>query len=408
MNGQARGVKDATGVKDARSVRRRAAVGAGAAVLAAAALVGTLTPAATATAPAPAAVASATAPAARQAALRAVVDSGAVTWDLARVVEDGRTVWKGAAGVSDRTTGARVDPDGRFRIGSITKTFTATVVLQLVGEGRVRLDAPVERYLPGVVPNGGRITVRQLLNHTSGLFNYTEDPKYVPVDDAGREQWVRFGRWRTYTDREIVADAARHAPYFPPGGGWHYSNTNYLVAGMLIQRVTGRTWNQEVERRIVRPLGLRDTAMPHTSPLLKGPHARAYTLLPSGPVDTTLLNPSSAGAGGGGVSTAADLARFYSALLKGRLLRPAEAAEMKRTVKTGLGVEYGLGIQRLDSLKGLGCGELWGHTGGIHGSVAFVFGDPQGRRQAVTAGSLYGKGTDAGEVIARLNGAVSC
>ncbi|MBP0448598.1 beta-lactamase family protein [Kitasatospora sp. RG8] len=339
-----------------------------------------------------------------QGELQAVVDSGAVTWDLARVVADGRTVWKGAAGVSDLSGRRPVDPDGRFRIGSITKTFTATVVLQLVGEGRIRLDAPVETYLPGVVPNGAGISVRQLLNHTSGLFNYNDLPEYVPVDQAGLAEWVRVGRWRTFSAPAIVADATSHAPYFAPGRDFHYSNTNYLLAGMLIERTTGRSWNEEVERRIIRPLGLRDTSMPTTSPLLTGPHAHQYLVLASGPVDATLMNPSLAGAAGAGISTAADLARFQSALLGGGLLRPAELAEMKRTVDTHFGVAYGLGLMRFDVV---GCGELWGHLGGIRGNVSYFFGDPAGRRQVVTAGGLYGQ-VDSSEVFTDLNRAAAC
>ncbi|MEU0687838.1 serine hydrolase domain-containing protein [Streptomyces uncialis] len=411
------------------ALSRRGATRAGVLMLATAGLVGTLAPqapAASAASATPTAVASGAVasgapasdaaapvrtvgvdPAERLRVLRTVVDSGAATWDMARIVEGGRTVWKGAAGTAVRGTGRQVDPDGRFRIGSITKTFTATVVLQLVGEGRMALDEPVETYLPGVLPDGRRITVRQLLNHTSGLYDYTDDPRYVPVDDAGLSRWVRSDRWRTYSAGRMVAEAVGRDPHFPPGQGWRYSNTNYLVAGMLVQRVTGRTWNQEVERRIVRPLGLRDTSMPASSPLIRGPHARNYTRLPSGPVDTTRLNPSVAGAGGAGISSTADLARFHSALFRGTLLRPAELTEMKRTVPTGLGVRYGLGVQRLDSLDGLGCGPLWGHAGGIHGSAANLFGDADGHRQGVTAVSLYGR-ADTNAIVTRMNEAVAC
>ncbi|MEO3974097.1 serine hydrolase domain-containing protein [Streptomyces sp. CAU 1734] len=379
-------------MKNARprnALPRRVAIRAGAAVLAAAALSVTITPSAAA-APAAAATAAAAergADGARLAALRSLTDSRAATWGQARIVENGRTVWKGTAGVSRLGTGAPVNPDGRFRIGSITKTFTATAVLQLVGEGRIGLDDPVENHLPGVLPNGGGITVRQLLNHTSGLHDYTENPKY----GYGSERWVRIDRWLSHSAKGIVAEATAKPPYFAPGEGWRYSNTNYTVAGMLIEKVTGRPWNKEVERRIVHPLGLRGTSMPHTSPLLPGPHARSYTELPSGPADTTLINPSVAGAGGAGISTTADLARFHSALLGGRLLRPAELTEMKRTVDTRLGIEYGLGIQRMDDLDHLGCGKVWGHGGFIQGNLAYLFGDEQGRRQSVSAAGLYGK-----------------
>ncbi|MFI5619620.1 serine hydrolase domain-containing protein [Streptomyces sp. NPDC051567] len=383
---------------------RRTATGAVAAVLATAGLVGAVAPTAVA-APASAAapVRGTPDPAARQGELRKVTDGKEATAALGRVVENGRTTWKGRAGVSDLNTSAPVDTDGRFRIGSITKTFTATTVLQLVGEGRIGLDEAIGTYLPGVVPGGDGITVRQILNHTSGIYSYTDDPTY----HSGSEEWVKTGRWRAHSAQEIVAEAVKHPPYFAPGQGWHYSNTNYTLAGMLIERVTGRSWNEEVERRIVRPLHLKDTSMPGTSPFLRGAYARSYTKLASGPVDTTLINPSVAGAGGAGISSTADLARFHSALLRGKLLRPAELTEMKRTVETGLGVAYGLGIQRLDVLDNLGCGKLWGHAGGIQGNVAYVFGDAEGRRQGVTAAALYGD-ADAGAVIAQANKSVAC
>ncbi|MFE7129264.1 serine hydrolase domain-containing protein [Streptomyces sp. NPDC057638] len=400
--------------RSANALSRRA-VGraAAAAVLSAAALTGGIAPtaqAAPASAPTTGTAPAAIDPAARLAGLRAVVDNGTATWSTARIVEDGRTVWKGAAGVSNRRNGAPVDPNGRFRIGSVTKMFTATVVLQLVGEGRLGLDDPVASHLPGVVPGGDHITVRQLLNHTSGLYNYTDLPAFNPPV----AEWVSTGRWRTHTAAGIVADAVKHPPYFAPGRGWMYSNTNYLLAGMVIEKVTGRTWNSEVERRIAGPLGLRNTFMPRTSPFLGGVHARNYTKLPSGPVDITLLNPSEAGAGGAGVSTTADLARFHSALFTGKLLRPAELAEMKRTVSTGPDaapgtprVGYGLGIQRIDWLDGLGCGEVWGHTGGIYGAATLLFGDADGDRQAAMSSSPL-EDRDANTVITEMTKAGAC
>ncbi|WP_380284122.1 serine hydrolase domain-containing protein [Kitasatospora purpeofusca] len=342
--------------------------------------------------------------AAIQGELGAVVDAGEATWDLARVVDRGRTLWQGTAGVAELDDRSAVDPDGRFRIGSLTKMFTATVVLQLVGEGRVRLDDPVSAYLPGVVPGGERITVRQLLDHTSGLFSYTDDQRFVPRTAEGVEAWAATGRWRTWTAEEIVADAVAHPPYFAPGASWHYSNTNYLLAGMIIQKSTGRTWNQEVERRIIRPLGLRQTSMPVSSPLITGPHAHLYTQLPGGPVDTTLINPSAGGAAGAGISSTADLARFHAALFGGRLLRPAELAAMKATVDTGVpGYRYGLGVGSVD----LGCGVVWGHSGSIHRNIAYVLGTEDGRRQAVVAAGQYGY-RDPDDVFAGLEKAASC
>ncbi|MFF2658820.1 serine hydrolase domain-containing protein [Kitasatospora sp. NPDC058032] len=336
--------------------------------------------------------------------LSAVVNGGEATWGLARVVDHGRTVWRGTSGVADLDDRRPVDPDGRFRIGSLTKTFTATVVLQLVGEGRVRLDDPVSAHLPGVVPGGERITVRQLLNHTSGLYNYTDDQRFVPRTAEGVEAWVATGRWRTWTAEEIVAGAVSHPPYFAPGASWHYSNTNYLLAGMIIRKVTGNDWNQEVERRIIRPLGLRQTSMPTTSPLITGSHAHLYTQLPGGPVDTTLINPSAGGAAGAGISSAADLARFHAALFGGRLLRPAELAALKTTVDTGTpGYRYGLGVGSVD----LGCGVAWGHAGSIYRNISYLLGTEDGGRQAVVAAGQYSY-RDADDVFGGLSQAAAC
>ena len=149
-----------------------------------------------------------------------------------------------AAGVGDIATGAALRPAAQFRIGSITKTFVATVVLQLVGEGRLRLDEPVAQRLPGLLSNGHRITVRQLLNHTSGLPDYTEDP----------ELFAGIVKNRVWAPRELVALAEKHPQLFAPGSAWKYSNTNYIVAGLLVEAVTGHSLARELERRIFSPL----------------------------------------------------------------------------------------------------------------------------------------------------------
>ncbi|MFI6848284.1 beta-lactamase family protein [Kitasatospora sp. NBC_00085] len=324
--------------------------------------------------------------AALDAAVRGLVSPGGASATLGRVDERGRTVWKGAAGTADLATGAPATAEGRFRIGSVTKTFVATVVLQLVAEYRLGLDDAVERHLPGLVPGGGQITVRQLLNHTSGLANYTDDPSFsFEGDPAALQQWLSTGRWRSYTPQELIGIAAKYPPYFAPGRGWHYSNTNYIVAGLLIERLTGRSWGDEVERRIIRPLGLSGTSMPVDSPFVPGPHAHAYYKLAAGPADITLLNPSMAGSAGAGISTTADLTRFISALLGGRLLGPAELAEMKRTTPLSGPAEYGLALQRTATA----CGEFWGHGGGIPGYNTLMYGAADGRRQFAASVNPY-------------------
>ncbi|MEV6972388.1 serine hydrolase domain-containing protein [Kitasatospora sp. NPDC093806] len=320
--------------------------------------------------------------------LRALVERGGDTAALAEVRENGRRLWHDAAGKTDLATGQPARADGRFRIGSVTKTFVSTVLLQLTEEGRFRLDDPIERHLPGLVPNGAAITVRQLLNHTSGLYDYLEDPQFLYHDEASLRVFLAKGRWTDYRPEQLVAAGVGHAPYFAPGQGWHYSNTNYILAGMLIHKLTGRSWQSEVERRIVKPLKLRDTVFPYSSPRIPGPHAHGYVQLPEGPADVTLINPTVGDAAGNGISTTADLNRFHAALFGGKLLSAARLAEMTAVVPApGIGAEYGLGVIRYE----LPCGEAWGHTGGIPGYGTVLLGAKDGSRQfALSQNGLEG------------------
>ncbi len=328
-------------------------------------------------------------------ALRALVEPGGSTAALGEVRENGRRVWRDAAGVSDLDTGRPARADGRFRIGSVTKTFVATVVLQLVDEGRLRLDDPIERHLPGVVPNGGAISVRHLLNHTSGLFNYLDDPRFLFHDEASLRAFRAEGRWTTWSPAQLIEVGVTTAPYFAPGQGWHYSNTNYVLAGELIRKVTGHSWQSEVERRIVRPLHLADTTFPGSRADIPGPHAHAYAQLPEGPADITQVNPTLAGAAGNGISTTTDLTRFHEALFGGRLLSAARLKDMTTAVPAPTsGGTYGLGVARYE----LSCGEVWGHSGGFPGYSTWLLGSPDGARQFALSYTLPGPETDASDI----------
>jgi D-alanyl-D-alanine carboxypeptidase len=271
------------------------------------------------------------------------------------------------SGVADLRTGRPVPRGGYFRMGSNTKTLVATLVLQLVAEGRLALDDTVERWLPGVVAGNGNdgrsVTVRHLLQHTSGLYNYTNDLNEL-ASPEGYES-VRFRSWRP---AELVAIAMRHPPNFAPGTHWDYSNTGYILVGMIIKAVTGRTWDVEVRDRVLRPLGLRHTFSPGDSPFVPDPHALAYQqFTPGGPlVDVTVLNHTWGGAAGDLISTTDDLTRFWLALARGQLLRPAQLAEMQSTVLAETfqdfwpGARYGLGIM----WRPLSCGGgYWNHGG---------------------------------------------
>ncbi|MFI2607501.1 serine hydrolase domain-containing protein [Kitasatospora sp. NPDC018619] len=318
---------------------------------------------------------------AADAALAGMTGPGYSTSALAAVRTDGRLVWRNATGVADLASGAPADPRGAFRIGSATKTFVATTLLQLVGERRLDLDDRLECLLPGIVPHSGEITVRQLLDHTSGVADYTQDPAF----DYRRPQWLDGGRFRHYALRDLVDISRRYPPAFRPGEDWQYSNTNYVLVGMVIEKLTGRSWGEEVTRRIIRPLGLRDTRMPEDSPVIPGPHAHGYYRSDTGPVDVTLLNPSMAGSSGAGTSTAADLTAFLRALLGGRLLRPAELAAMQQTTAHGEGRTYGLGLQRMDTP----CGSFWGHGGGFPSYVTTMLGSADGKRQFAASATVY-------------------
>ncbi|MEU5261701.1 serine hydrolase domain-containing protein [Amycolatopsis sp. NPDC021455] len=291
------------------------------------------------------------------------------------VVQDGGRTRVVRSGAGDVATGKPFPRNGSFRAGSVTKSFTATVVLQLVGEGRVKLDAPVERYLPGLLPDR-RITVRQVLQHTSGLYNYTDDLNRTDPEAL---------RHRGAEPAELVAMALKHPALFPPGTSWSYSNTNYIVAGMLVEQVTGHALDTEIAHRITRPLGLRDTYLPRRGDeKLPVPHAVGYLPIGGKLVDFSDFDATIAGASGGLVTTPADLNRFYGALFGGELLRPAQLAEMRRTVPADLGVpgaRYGLGLGNVP----LSCGEFWGHEGGIPGFTNLAGVGPNGRRSTVVA-----------------------
>ncbi|GCD97769.1 serine hydrolase domain-containing protein [Embleya hyalina] len=339
-------------------------------------------------------------------ALGALTEAKAVSAIAA--VRDAEGTRRAGVGVSDRTTGAPVRADGRFRIGSVTKTFVATTVLQLVGEGRLGLNDPVARHLPGLLPKvagkDSTITVGQLLKHTSGLWDPTNEPGglFPDIDspEAFRAWVAQGGLVRTYTPRQIVVAAvgdpnvpgSGHAPYFEPGAGWAYSNTNYVLAGMLIEKITGRTYAQEIDRRILRPLGMRQTSFPGTSTRIPGIHAHSYWYLsPNEAMDVTRTNPSWGGAAGEMISTTDDLLRFHRALLAGRLLRPAQMREMRDAVPTSTtpdALRYGVGLARLQ----LSCTVVWGHNGGIFGYSTQLWGNSD--RQLALSYTPFGTDRD--------------
>ncbi|MFD7664029.1 serine hydrolase domain-containing protein [Streptomyces sp. NPDC059788] len=304
---------------------------------------------------------------------------------VAALARDEDGAWNGAAGAADLDTGRKRSPADHFRAASITKTFLATVILQLEAEGRLRLDDTVDRWLPGVIHgngnDGGRITLRNLLQQTSGLFNFGDDPGikgfYV---GAG---FLRH-RYDTFAPEDVLSAALRHRPLFAPGKGWSYSNTNYLVAGMIIKEVTGHSYRHEIERRILRPLKLGETSFPGTAPTPPAPRPVAYSTLyvqdPHAAVhDATDYNTTMWAGSADLVSTTGDIARFLTALLRGDLLPAAQMQAMLHSVRLpeeALPDRYGLGLMGRD----LSCGiTVWGHDGGLHGSLSHASGTVGGR-----------------------------
>jgi D-alanyl-D-alanine carboxypeptidase len=293
------------------------------------------------------------------------------------LVNDGHEVKLQAAGVADKTSGRAMRPTDRFRMGSNTKSFVATVALQLVGEGKLSLDDTVEHWLPGILSYGDQVNLRQLLNHTSGVPDYQRllEPKILAGGGSAT---------RTYSPRDLVAMIADEQPDFAPETSWNYSSTGYILAGLIIERVTGNRLGDELQDRIIKPLHLRHTSFPIDTTAVPGHHANGYGAVDGSLRDLTVFNSSAAWATGGLVSTATDMAHYWRALLGGKLLAPAQLAAMKTTVPIGHGlpVSYGLGIMKFDQYKSKECGTLWGNGGDIPGYSTEFFNSEDGKVQA--------------------------
>ncbi|MFE3579694.1 serine hydrolase domain-containing protein [Streptomyces vinaceus] len=255
-------------------------------------------------------------------------------------------------GVADKTTRAPMATDLHVRIGSETKTFTVTALLQLVDQKRIGLDDPIGKYVQGV-PNGERITLRQLAGMRSGLFNYSMDEGFIKKLEADPE----LG----FTPEQLLGYSFRHPVRFPPGARFDYSNTNLILLGLVVEKVTGRPLHEVITRDVLAPAGLRHTVFP-TSPALPDPYAHGYTdQTASGKIeDSTHWNPSWAWAAGEMVSDLQDLRSWAQTLATGKLLTPATQAERLKTTPMNLpGDGYGLGIFDVQG---------WiGHNGSIPG-----------------------------------------
>jgi D-alanyl-D-alanine carboxypeptidase len=312
-------------------------------------------------------------------ALRAAISDLPATTAAQLRVRGSAGPWFGTAGTADPRTGESVRGDQKFRIGGITEVFVATVVLQLAAEHRVNLTTPIQHYLPDLLPKSFKpITIGQLLNHTSAL------PAEDRVDPATPESVVaqRFDQW---TPERIVAGVTHTDMVGTPGTVQEYRSVDYVLAALLIEKVTGHSYGEEIGRRILRPLGLANTSVPGDDPVIHGAHVRGYLEMTGGElIDITEGNQSAAWGAGEMISTTSDLDAFLSALFFGRLL-PPDLLELMFTLpdvpmKDARPARYSMGLHAVMTASGL---TLWGKTGRRHGYTSGMFATRHQERRVV-------------------------
>jgi D-alanyl-D-alanine carboxypeptidase len=292
---------------------------------------------------------------------------------VAVLSQNGTELYAGAHGSADVATGRAPDVHDRFRIGSITKPYVAAVTLQLAAEGALSLDDTLERFLPGLVPGlipgGGDIGVRNLLRLRSGLPDYTMALVGNPPDPANL--------LRYWTPQQLVALALAQPERRPPDEAFRYSNTDYVLLGLIIEAATGERLDVQLWRRIFSPLGLRESDLPTVDPYLRGPHATGYLRLPgAAEAEFTMLSPSESWASGAIVSTPAEVVRFFDALCDGTLLDRHHLAAMleMQPVDATRGYGYGLHCYTLPDGR-----QLHGHLGAVPGFTSATLRSTTGR-----------------------------
>ena len=302
------------------------------------------------------------------------------------VVSDAKGESAGVAvGKGSLETGQAPPMDGEVRVGSASKTFVAVVVMQMVQEGKVGLDEPIETYLPGLIKgegiDGSKITVRQLLQHTSGLPEYTDT--YLSSRAAESENMQHY-----VPPRDLLDTALGKLAAFEPGTQWKYTNTNYVVLGMLVERVSQRPVGEQIDQRIIKRLGLSHTYFPgNGEKKIRGSHPQGYHINGEGKLeDVTEMDASLPWAAGAMVSTPSELNTFFQAVFDGRLLTQSSIDEMKKGVDTGSGgMVYGLGLFGTP----LSCGGTsWGHGGGAFGYKTHNAVGPDGTAVTVAVTAL--------------------
>jgi D-alanyl-D-alanine carboxypeptidase len=304
--------------------------------------------------------------------------------------------WLHVMGTGNLSTRAPFDPNSYVRIGSITKTITATVILQLAAKGKVGLDDPLSKYQPEF-PNGAHISLREVLNHMGGIFSYTEDRAFWQASDTNPN--------RVWQPKELVALAIKHPPYFPPGKGFHYSDTDYILLGMIIEQVTHQSVENVFQQQVFAPLGMHETLMPAlTSSAFSDPHPVGYQYGSSSqtfieppltgeaatqanasagpPRDVTVLNPSEGWTAGAAISTLHDLKIWAKALATGTLLTTQMQHERIGDMVSidAQGDSYGLGIANINGLLG--------HDGSIQGFTTWMLYQPKQQATVIVETNL--------------------
>jgi D-alanyl-D-alanine carboxypeptidase len=283
--------------------------------------------------------------------------------------------WVGSLGVADKASGKPMQADMHHRIGSVTKTFTATLLLRAAADGRLSLDDTIGQYVEGI-PNGDEITLRQMADMSSGIADYTHDEQWQEELFADPEA--------VWTPEELARVGIEDSPVFDPGDGWQYSNTNYVLLGMVLEQVTGKPIGKLYRKKIIDPLGLRETSFPNADPALPMPYDHGYTLQGQSdgePVDATHWNPSWAWSAGGMISTVDDMLVYGRALGTGKGLLPREQQAERLT-----SFLYGLPPNSPEKAYGLGLvtvGGWLGHTGTQPGFNTTVYYHPQLRTTVV-------------------------
>lgn len=337
-----------------------------------------------------------------QAALDAAVDAGAPGIAVAVRGPDGEEFL--TSGVASIESGEPIRLETLFRIASVTKSFTAVLAMQLVAEGKLSLDDTVEEVAPGLLAAGDQITVRQLLGHTSGLPDYIRSDAFLE----------RAGAGKSLTPEQVLGFIADEEPEFEPGSDYAYSDSDNIALGLIIEGVTGNSYEEELRSRILEPVGLDETTL-GTTLRFPEPHAQGYEYSEDAsdePEDVTdvPLDPNGAWASGALISTPRDVARFFGALLGGDLVPEEQLLEMMATVP-GEGDPPGPGINN----AGLGifgweiaCGEIWGHTGAWPGFRTLGGATNDGDSAVAIVVNATGVSDEANEAILRAQEVAAC